>query len=219
MQATAIEKNSIVGLFRLLIGDVRTFIRQEVRLVKTEFSEKFSRLTRFGVIIAAGGLVAYAGLIVFLIGLSWLIAWLLELAGLQPVLAGFVGLAIIGLLVIATGSVLLFKGLKTLSRERLSPERTLHTLQELRGTNGLKTSETVAKPKSGPSSAEMQIRVEATGTRMGETLDELGYRLSPRHLNAEVKQQIRSSPYHYGALAMGAGVMSGLLLRNRRRKT
>jgi len=142
---------------------------------------------------------------------------LFELAGVQPVLAGFLGLVIIGLLVITTGTVLLFKGLKTLSRERLSPERTLHTLHGLKGGNA--TNLTDSGPKPSTTSAEIQRRVEATENRMGETLDELGYRLSPSHINAEVKQHIRKSPYRSGAIAMGAGVVSGLLLRARRRRT
>jgi len=204
-------------LSRLLLGDFRTFIRQEVKLAKTEMSEKVARMSRNGIMVAVGGLVAYAGLIVFLIGLSWLIAWLFELAGVQPVMAGFLGLAIVGSLVIAIGSILLLKGLKTLSRERLAPQRTLHTLHGLKGSNAANV--TNAGEKSSATSAEMQLRVEATENRMGETLDELGYRLSPQHINAEVKEHIRRSPYRSGAIAMGAGLVSGLLLRNKLRRT
>jgi len=63
----------------------------------------------------------------------------------------------------------------------------------------------------------MQNRVEATENRMGDTLDELGRRLSPSHINAQVKARISGSPYRSGLIAMSAGLLSGLFLRRRRR--
>jgi hypothetical protein len=218
MDTAAPDKTSMLGLFRLLTADTRTFIRQEIQLVKTELSEKASHFGRNGAILAAGGAIAYAGLIVFLIGLSWLLAWLFEIAGLQPVLSGFLGLVIIGGLVIATGCMLLLKGLKTLKKEGLAPERTIRTLQELKG-NG-PAQPTVAKTEAlpAPSSAEMQVRVEATEDRMVDTIDELGRRLSPQHINAEIKQRIQANPYRSGLIAMGAGLISGLFLRGKLRR-
>src|SRR5262249_18499753 len=149
------DKTSMLKLFRLLAGDTRTFIRQEIQLIKTEVSEKVSHIGRNAVLLAAGGFIAHAGVIVFLIGLSWLVAWLFEKAGLQPVLAGFIGLAIIGGLVIATGCILLFKGPKTLKEERLVPERTIHTLKQLKGDEPAQPAEAKTKPMHKASSAEM----------------------------------------------------------------
>lgn len=211
---TFTPRTSVFRLMRLLTGDTRTLVRQEVQLAKTEISEKISRLGRNAAALAVGGFVAYAGLIVFLIGLGWLVGWALQKAGLDPVLANFIGLAGIGLVVIVVGCVLLFKGIKTISQESLAPQRTLHTLQELKGhpqgvTNGSTES------KGHPSSEELQARVEATENRMGETLDELGYRLSPQHINSEVKQRIQANPYRAGMIAMGAGLLSGLVLRRK----
>ncbi len=208
-------RTSFLGLFRLLTGDTKTFIKQEIDLAKTEISEKLSKLGRNAAALAVGGFVAYAGLIVFLIGLGWLLAWAFQLAGLQPVFAAFLGLAVIGLVIIAVGCVLLLKGLKTLSQESLAPQRTIYTLQELKGQPV--PSAASGKPESKPSSAEMQERVEATENRMGETLDELGRRLSPQHINAQVKEQIRSNPYGAGLVAMIAGIVSGLFLRRKLR--
>lgn len=163
--------------------------------------------------LAVGGFVAYAGLIVFLIGMGWLLAWAFSKAGLAPVFAAFLGMAVIGLVVTAIGCVMLLKGMKTLSSESLAPRRTIHTMQEWKGTKA--PSDSQLRPEEKPSSAEMQARVEATETKMGATLDELGERLSPQHINAELKYRIQTNPYRTGVFVMIAGFLSGLLLRRR----
>ncbi len=218
MEMIAPAKTSLVGLFRNLTGETRTFIQQEIRLAKTELSEKISRLGRNAVTLAIGGFIAYAGLIVFLIGVGWLLAWAFETAGLPPGLASFVGLAVIGLLVTIAGCGLLLKGIKTLSREPLTPQRTMHTLQELKGSSKPPAPRQSAENSAAPanaSSAEMEARVQETETRLGQTLDELGRRLSPQYISAQTKRRIQANPYRSGLIAMGAGLISGLLLRRR----
>jgi ElaB/YqjD/DUF883 family membrane-anchored ribosome-binding protein len=213
MESSTVVRNSLFSLFRALTGDTKTLIRQEIQLAKTELSEKLSTMGRNTVSLAIGGVAAYAGLIVFLIGLGWLFAWLLKNAGLDPYLASFIGIAGTGLLVAVIGVVLLMKGIKTLKNQSLKPEKTLYTLQELKGGHApVETRET-----EKASSEEMQARVEATEDRMGQTLDELGYRLSPERINAQVKQKIQSDPYRAGLIAMGVGVLSGLFLRRKLR--
>jgi len=208
-------QTSFIGLFRLLTGDTRTFIRQEIRLAKTEMAEKVSKLARNAVLLAIGGAIAYAGLIVLLIGLGWLLAWAFQNAGIQPLLAAFIGLAIVGVLISLIGGLLLMKGLKTLSKARLTPDRTLLTLQELKGNQTVQPAEKEAGPS--PSSEEMQAGVEATEERMGETLDELRRRISPQRINAEVKKKIQANPYRSGLIAMGAGLLGGLFVRRKSR--
>jgi hypothetical protein len=65
----------------------------------------------------------------------------------------------------------------------------------------------------------MQTRVEATENRIGQTLDELGRRLSPEHIQAEVTHHIQVNPYRSGFIAMGAGLLTGLFLRIKLRRT
>ena len=213
MEATAPSNTSILGLVRALTDDTKTFFRQEIELAKAEFSEKLAALTRNGVMLAAGGLVAYAGFIIFLMGLGWLIAWALQKAGLEPVLAGFIGLTAVGLLVVATGTAFLLKGLKVLSKESLAPQRTIQTIQKMKGAEAQTVAVENPEPAPKPSSKEMQARVESTENRMGETLDELGRRLSPHHIKTQVKRRIQENPYKSGLLALGAGLISGLFLR------
>lgn len=212
-ESTTASRTTLFRLFRALTSDTRTLLRQEVQLARTEISEKLSRMGRNAAALAVGGFVAYAGLIVFLIGMGWLLAWAFSKAGLAPVFAAFLGMAVIGLVVTAIGCVMLLKGMKTLSSESLAPRRTIHTMQEWKGTKA--PSDSQLRPEEKPSSAEMQARVEATETKMGATLDELGERLSPQHINAELKYRIQTNPYRTGVFVMIAGFLSGLLLRRR----
>lgn len=213
------RRRSLLGLVRNLTFDTKTFIRQEVQLAKAELSEKISKLGRNAVTLAVGGFVAYAGLIVLLIGLGSLVGLAFEKAGLSPAMAGFLGLGAVGLLVLVVGCILLLKGVKTLSRESLAPERTVQTLKELRGSEEEDYyAEHDNDEEEEPSTEELQARVEATENRMGETLDEIGYRMSPSHINAEVKTRIQENPYRYGLVALGVGVASGLILRSKLRR-
>jgi hypothetical protein len=213
MEATSARESSLFGLFRGLTGDIRTLIRQEIQLAKTEMTENVSRASRNAVKLAIGGIIAYAGLIVFLISLGWLLAWLFAMAGLQPILASFFGMAFIGLAVSSFGAALLLLAVKKLSKASIAPQRTLQTLQELKGANHKSAPAAQLQRASKPSSAEIETHVQATENRVGETLDELGRRLSPAHINEQVKRKIEAKPYSAGLIAGLAGLLSGLLLR------
>lgn len=203
---------SLRGLLKALTSDTKTLLRQEVQLAKTEITEKVAKMGRNSVIVAVGGFVAYAGAIVLLIGIGWVIGWGLEAAGLSQGLARALGLIAIGLIVAASGYVMLRKGLKTLTSEPLAPQRTIQTIQDLKG--GPEPA-SPAQPKEKLSSQQLQERVEATETRMGDTLDELGHRLSPKVINQQVKDRISANPYRAGGIAMALGVLSGFLLRHK----
>jgi len=226
MEALAAAKHSIPGLFKALTDDTRRLVRQELQLLKTEVSEKSSRLARHLAEVALGGCTVYAGLLLFLFGLGWLLAWAFAQAGLQPMLAGFLGFVAIGLGVMIIGSVLLLKAVKALSAASLAPERTFHTLEEL-AAGSVPRSKPQTKAAEKTSSAELQRRVETTEHRMKENLDDLKNRLSAGRLKAQVsqiraqasqistrvKRSVHAHPYQAGLAAMAAGLVSGLVLR------
>ena len=211
-------KRSIVNLIKNLTGDFKTFIRQEIDLAKTEISEKISMLGKNVASIAIGGFVAYAGLIVLLIGLGVLLGYAFQKAGLDPAMATFLGLAIIGLIVAGVGSAFIAKALSALKKEPLAPQRTMHTLHEFKGG---KAPEPKAKKDDEHklSSEELEAQVEQTEYQMGATLDGLGYRLSPKYLNAQLKGKLRENPYGAGFVALAVGVIGGLILRRKFRKS
>ena len=208
--------SSIVGLVRELMGETRIFVRQEITLVKTEMSEKLSYLGRNAVALGAGVAVAYAGAIVLLIGFGFLIAWAIYHAGVQGLLATFLGLAGIGLVPVVAGGALILKGISAMKAESLAPQRTLQTLQELKaGPMDQQPKPVAMPPKPKPSSQEMQSQVEDTEAQIGETLEALRDRLNPRNINVRIKRRIQVHPYRNGLFAMGAGVLGGLAIRRR----
>src|SRR4029078_8616983 len=126
--------HTFTGLLRELSQQVKTFIRQEVQLAKSEMSEKFSSLGKHTVTLVIGGFAAYAGLIIFLAGLGALLAFAFQSLGVAPLLSAFLGFALIGLIIIAVGSVMLLKGINALKKESLVPQRTMDTIHHLKGT-------------------------------------------------------------------------------------
>jgi ElaB/YqjD/DUF883 family membrane-anchored ribosome-binding protein len=211
-EPSGLNRSSLIGLVKSLAAEIKTFLQQELELAKAEASEKLAWLTRNAVILAASGFIAYAGLIVFLMGLGWLVAWAFQQAGVQPVLAGFLGLAIIGLLVTAAGAAFVLKSVKVLSSNSLAPTKTLQTVQRLKGTEKVAAEVHEQQPAPHPSSDEMRKQVEATEDRMNETFDELGRRVSPREIKERMKRRIQENPYRSGFLAMAMGLLSGFLL-------
>ncbi|MGH7968343.1 MAG: phage holin family protein [Limisphaerales bacterium] len=215
------RRNSVAGLVRDLGQEIKTLIRQEIKLAKAELSEKLHLVTRNGVALAIGGTIAYAGVIVLLLGFGFLIALAIHLAGVEGLFASFLGLIFVGFVTIGTGGALVLKGMFALREQSLAPERTISTLKDLKGTKTKAGGDfaPARPPEPKVSSREMQGRVEATEAEMGETLDELTHRLAPRRLNAKVKRRIRERPFKAGLIAMGAGLVSGLLLKGRSRNS
>lgn len=219
MYQTTSTQSSIGGLIRSLTEDTKRLLRQEIELVKSELSEKVSYFGRNAVALAVGGFIAYAGFIVLLMGLGWLAAWGLQQAGVQPVLAGFIGLAGVGFLIAIVGVVFIMKGVKAFSKEPIAPQKTIHTLQRLKNSETPVPNATKSKSTPKHSSSEMESRVVATEDRMTDTMGELGQRLSPSHINAQVKTRIQEKPYHAGLAAIVTGVVSGLLLGKASRRS
>jgi len=218
MECSTAAQPSVLGLTRNLVGEIKTFTRQELALFKAEISEKISSLGKNAVSLAIGGFVAYAGLLVFLIGLGYLLTFAFEAAGLSQLMAAFVGMAVIGLLVMLVGAAFIAKAVSSFKKESLAPERSLKTLQELKGghlPSASHPAEHEKREEPKRSSAELQAEVERTEAEMGETLDELGYRLSPHHINERIKTRIAERPYRAGMIAMFAGLISGMMVRRR----
>lgn len=120
------DDRSIGDLFSELTSETTTLVKQEIRLVKAEATQEAKEAGAAIGEAAAGGAVAYAGLIALVIGLGWGLGQLigddLELVWL--------GITIAGIVVAIIGYVLLQKGLDKV--KALSPplDTTTQTLQE-----------------------------------------------------------------------------------------
>ena len=124
------EQTSIVYLLKKLRDDTTTLVRDEISLAKTEVSEKIASTSRNVGYLAAGALVAYAALVLILLGISFLLRDLFILQGMKEANATLLGFLIVGAVVGGIGAILLIKALNTLKRESLTPTKTAETLKE-----------------------------------------------------------------------------------------
>ena len=213
--------NSVIGLVRELKREAQEFIGREIQLVKAEMTAKVSHYTKNGVSLAIGGALAYAGLIIFLGALAAAAAYGFRQAGLAPLLAAAAGLGAIGLIVIATGAMLVLKGVKALKQESPAPERTIGTLQLLKGTPVPGPEERAARKaaerKSGdhPTPEQAEARVVETELKMADTLEELADRVSFTRVRGLATTQVREHPYRWGLVAAGFGAAGSFLLKRR----
>lgn len=112
---------SLGTLFASLTDDVSLLIRQEIQLARTETMEKVSRATRNVALLAAGGMVIYAGVITLVIA---------AVVALGTVLPLWLSALIIGAIVVIIGLVLLQSGRSGLQQMSVVPEKTVQSLQE-----------------------------------------------------------------------------------------
>ena len=115
------DERSLGELFSELARDTSTLVSQEITLAKTEMSQKASRVGKDVGFLAAGGAVAYAGLLAILGGVIVL---------LGQVIPMWLAALLVGLVVAGVGYFLVRKGLDALKREDLAPRQTIETLKE-----------------------------------------------------------------------------------------
>ena len=123
-------RHSLTDLVKQVRDEVTVLFRQEVALAKAEVGEKLSRVSRNAIIIAVGGLVAYAGVMFLLLAATAAVYVLLALAGLGPAVNLWLSPLLVGLLVVGISGAFMMKAIKKLSHESAVPERTAESLRE-----------------------------------------------------------------------------------------
>ena len=121
MQQSRDDNRSLGELFSELAQETSTLVRQEVNLAKTEMSQKASRAGRHVGVMAAGGAVAYAGLLAILAALIVL---------LNNVMPLWLSALLVGIVVAVVGYLLVRRALDALKREDFAPRETIETLKE-----------------------------------------------------------------------------------------
>lgn len=114
------EEKSITALISDLTRDITTLFRQEIRLVKTEMSEKVEQAESDITLLVVGGAVAYAGLLMLLIAAILVLSLYME-----PWLAAL----IVAGVVLVSGLIMVGKGRKGLKARNLIPKKTVESLQ------------------------------------------------------------------------------------------
>jgi hypothetical protein len=115
-------ERSLGELFSELARETSELVRQEVTLAKKELSQKVSHIGKDIGFLAAGGAVAYAGLLAIVAAIIALLA--------ESGMSLWASALIVGLVVLAIGGFLVWNGLNALKREELAPRETIQTLQE-----------------------------------------------------------------------------------------
>ncbi len=217
MRNVEFAETSLVDLVRGLPGDLKELFRDEIELAKREMTDKLSGYARHAAPLAAGGVVAFVGLIVFLAALGVLLGFAFERAGLNPLLGTFIGLGIIGLLSAAIGGILILNAIKALSPERLKPRRTIASLKHMEGsgkaTGGYEPIQRKQEP--GQTAAGYQEQSLATQDRIGDKLEEIGYRISPTGIKNRAIESVRAKPYKWSLIALGSGLLGSLLVTSK----
>jgi hypothetical protein len=116
------DDRSLGELFAELSEKTSSLVNKEIQLARHEMTRSATTLARNSVRIVIGGLAAYMGAIVALIG----IAWLLVDFGLQP----WLGFLLVGGLTIAIGSLLAWSAVQSLKKVSVVPERTVETIKQ-----------------------------------------------------------------------------------------
>jgi MFS family permease len=122
-QTEVVQGDSIGGLLRGILMDIRTLIREEVELARIEIKEQAGRARGAAVSFAIAAVALACGGILLLVALATGIADLLD----WPVWAGFL---IVAVLLALVGVVTLSSGRKQLQQVHAVPEETVSTLKE-----------------------------------------------------------------------------------------
>jgi hypothetical protein len=108
-----------------LIGDLTrqlsALMRHEVRLASHEMEQKAAGIGRNVGFVAAGGAVAYAGLLAIIAAVIILLA---------QVIPWWLSALVVGVIVAGIGYLVIQKGLRALKAESLAPRATMESLKE-----------------------------------------------------------------------------------------
>jgi len=118
---TTVEEPSVGELFGDLSRQLGALVRQEARLAGTELRAKASNAGRELGLVAAGGALAYAGLLVLLAALVMLLDLVLPL---------WLSALLVGLVVAGAGYALIRRGLDALKQQDLQPRTALRSIRE-----------------------------------------------------------------------------------------
>jgi uncharacterized membrane protein YqjE len=115
------DDRSLGELFSELSRQTSTLIRQEVALAKAEIKEKGSEVGKDVGMMAAGGLLAYAGLLALIATIIIILAEFMD---------WWLSALIVSIVVLGIGGLLVQRGMSALKQTNMKPEQTIETLKE-----------------------------------------------------------------------------------------
>jgi Putative Actinobacterial Holin-X, holin superfamily III len=116
-----LDNATALGLIRHFMDELTTLFRQEVALVTAEVTGAIGKLTAGILSIVTGGAVLFAGFLVLLAA---------AVLGLANVVAPWLAALIVGVVVSATGLIMVLVGRKAADPSALKPERSVESLRK-----------------------------------------------------------------------------------------
>lgn len=208
--ATAPRNEKFIHLLGDLEHEVKTLIKTELELAKTEMGEKFKVLGRNAGFAAGGGILLLSALFILLLALGAIAARLLQNADISPGTADFLAYTGLAIILGGVGYALLHKALHAFSEFSLSPQKALNTVRTPEPTAAESTQKN-GKHDPKPSSDQLQDEALATRARMDSEIAELKSRLTPGYVMRSSVAGVKHHPLR--ALVVGATTgLGGYLL-------
>lgn len=113
---------SLGQLFSDLSNDFSRLARQEIHLARAEVMQSVKRASGSAITIAAGGAIAYAGVMVLLAAATIALGAFFDNYALAAL--------IVGAIVLVIGGILIASGQAALKRTNFVPEQTMQTLED-----------------------------------------------------------------------------------------
>jgi xanthine/uracil permease len=124
------DDRSIFDLFREMTDEVRLLLRQEVHLARAEVMQNIKAMGRHAGYVAAGGALAYAGLLAIVGSMCAGMVVLLTWSGLTLANSLWLGPLIVGIIVAVIGYAMFRSGMNRIQKDDLVPHRTAETMRE-----------------------------------------------------------------------------------------
>ncbi|HDS1737189.1 MULTISPECIES: phage holin family protein [Pseudomonas] len=121
MHTPAEDTLGVGGLLRQLMREVPDLFSKELALAKAELQHNLNTLKAGTAAVAAGAIVILAGFIILLLAAVYALATLVE-----PWMAALV----VGAVTVIIGFIMLQAGKKQFDPSQLTPDRTLHAMQQ-----------------------------------------------------------------------------------------
>ncbi len=115
------DERSLPHLLRDLSRDSVHLITQEVQLFRAETEQKLTRAQRLAIVLGAGGVMAFIGVIVLVASLVLLLAL---------VMPAWISALLVGVLMVVTGGLALIMGKNRLAGEPLAPTETIRSVKD-----------------------------------------------------------------------------------------
>jgi len=220
MQNATVSRTPFFSLIGRLRDEIKTLIREEIKLAKAELGEKTSLFGKNAAILVAGGLVAYGGSLILFTGIGALIAYFFNRGGMSPLMSICLGLACIAVAVMAIGAIMVFKALGTFKDESLAPEKTIDAIKHNKDANParehakeVKEMEKEFEPKL--SSDEIKTNIDTTQDMMKEDARELKHRLTPGYMGRAFASGVRHHPLRAGLIGAASGLVGFFVVKHK----